>query len=56
MAEILNDIVFLLLIVLFDTRYNWAAFGCFAMVALICALSLLGLRSIENQKDTDDHP
>lgn len=52
--DMINNIVGLLLIFLFDTRYNWVVFGGLIMLSLFCALSLIGLRSFEKQEDEDE--
>lgn len=52
--DTINDIAGLLLIFLFDTRYNWIVFGGLVTLSLFCALSLIGLRSFEKQEDEDE--
>jgi len=54
MGDVINDIVGLLLIFLFDTRYNWVTFGFLIALTLFCALSLIGLRFFEKQEDEDE--
>ena len=52
--DMINNIVGLLLIFLFDTRYNWVVFGGLVTLSLFCTLSLIGLRSFEKQEDEDE--
>lgn len=52
--DIVNDVVGLLLIFLFDTSYNWLVFGGLITLSLFCALSLIGLRSFEKHEDKDE--